>query len=771
MDKIIDDKSKKALIAELNDEVNGLHPVLHSLFKKLPRIRKVEYTHGKEEKGADFVLLRHDDTLESNEYIGVIVKVGKIHQDLSKIREQIEECNLTRYFDNGKQKIRLDEIWVITNEHITEGAKQKIYDAYSSRKIRFIQNTDLIELIDKYLANFWYDIPIDISEYLIQINSEMTKMENTFNLLSQKNGEFYIDQDLEEIDWENKYKLSKKGDKKQKKIKLEKIIDVIIDNEIIFIEGKPGFGKSRLLRYTVNYFCSPTNYLKHQLIPIFVTYRDLVDNYEESPQKYLNEKVIQIKKSVSECKFILLIDGFDEKLYSASDEFERLSLLIAKLKTINNCKTIITSRPLNYIEPPQLKQLYIKWYELLPLTIPKIVSFFDKLCKKSLISSRIVEDIKKSHLFKQLPQSPIAAILLANLINDNSIELPSNLTELYLKYCELMLGRWDISKGLQSDKEYEAAKSIIMNVANYFIENDLEYLAIDETKNFFDEYLSQRNLEINPLELFQKLTCRSGIIQREESSNRVYFKHRTFAEFFYACYVVRKPRADFITNKVYSYYWRNIYFFYIGLQKDCEVELQKIIDQLPESDINKFTRITNLADYFLAGYTTPYKVVSNNLTNIFLEASRFYLDIVNERTTNPLQQLPVIGVLFLFQSIIRHAYSYEFFFPAIENSIIDILSEDKIEEETKIYALFFIAVIFIELGRENPFDGLIDNFKNKLPFPIQFAIMYESKDIKLHSHIIKKQVKHLKSILKHSSKELINYLEGIHTKPIKKLIH
>ena len=51
-----------------------------------------------------------------------------------------------------------------------------------------------------------------------------------------------------------------------------------------------------------------------------------------------------------------------------------------------------------------------------------------------------------------------------------------------------MLGRWDVSKGLQSDKEYEAAKSIIINISKYFIENDLEYLAIDEAKNFFNEY-------------------------------------------------------------------------------------------------------------------------------------------------------------------------------------------------------------------------------------------------------------------------------------------
>jgi len=769
MDIVVDPRSKKDLLAGLKDEVSSFHPVLLSLFKNLPRIRRVEYTHGKDEKGADFILLRHDDTLMTEEYIGVIVKVGKIHQDLSKIREQIEECDIERLFDNGKHKIKLDEIWVITNDNITENARQKIFTSFSSRKIRFIANSDLINLLDKYLPNFWYDIPIDISDYLVQVNNYNINLENTFSLISNSKGDFYIDQDLQEIDTEYINNFSNNKNKKSKKIHLEKIIDIILANKIVFVEGKPGFGKSKLLRYAVSYFSSPINYLKHKLIPLFTTYRDLVDTFDGSPQTFLDKKVLQLNKNDSECIFILFIDGFDEKLYTIDEEFEKLSSLITSLKNISNCKTVITSRPLNYIEPHQLKQIDIKWYEVLPLTIPKIISFFDKLCKKSLISSRIIEDIKKSHLFKQLPQSPIAAILLANLINDNSKELPSNLTELYSKYCELMLGRWDISKGLQSDKEYEAAKAIIINIAKYFIDNDLEYLAIDEAQHYFEEYLGQRNLNIDPDELFHKLTCRSGIIQCQDSNNRVYFKHRTFIEYFYACCIIRNPIKDFINEKVYSYYWRNIYFFYIGKQKDCEDILQNIIDQVPTTDLQRFNRIAHLADYFLAGYTTPYRIVSNNLTDILVEAANFYIGVVNNEFSTPLQQLPEIGILFLFQSIIRHAYSYEFFFQAIEEAILNILSSSNIEENVKMYAMFFISIVLIDLGKENPFNGLIDNFKNKLPFPIQIAIMYESNNLKSHSTILKKQSKHLEKILKHANKELKNYIENIHTKPIKQL--
>ncbi|MCH7826447.1 MAG: NACHT domain-containing protein [Bacteroidetes bacterium] len=769
MEKVLDNRSKKKVLYNLKNEVNDFHPILSNLFIKLPRIKKIEYTHGVNESGADFVLLRFDDTISLDEYIGVIVKVGKIHQDLSKIREQIEECDLDRTFNNGKQKIRLDEIWVITNEHITQGAKDKIYKSFSSRKIKFIQNSDLIILIDKHMPNFWYEIPLDISDYLNEVNSQIRDIEKSLSLIPNNTEDFYIEQDIEENDLEVKYNNRNKRKRQRRKIKIEKIVHVILENKIVFIEGKPGYGKSRLLRYTVSFFSNPINYLKYKLIPIFITYRELVDDYKENIEEFLSKRILKIKKVAVNPNIILIIDGFDEKLYSTDEEFGKLSSLVTKLKDINYCKSIISSRTLNYIEPQLLKSLNIKWYELLPLTLTKILSFFDKICKATQISSRIIEDIKKSHLFKQLPKSPIAAILLANLLNENSKELPSNLTELYSKYCELMLGRWDISKGLQSEKEYEAAKSIIMDIAKFFIENDLDYMALDEAKGFFDNYLKQRNLGIDCNELFKKLTSRSGIIQREDTTNRVFFKHRSFSEYFFACNIVRHPASDFINENVYTNYWRNIYFFYIGLLKDCENELQKIIDQEPSKDIYRFTRIINLADYFLAGYATPYRILSQNLSNIFKETTQLYLDVVNKKIDTPFKELPTIVNLFIFQFIIRNSYSYEYFYPAIEDSILEIISDDSLSNESKMYSLFFISVILIDLGKENPLDGLIEEFKNELPFVIQFAIMYESKEIKTHSAILKKQEKRLQKVIKHSSKELKDYFNEIHSVPVKKI--
>jgi len=83
-----------------------LHPLLEALLPKLTDINDLEYTHGTNEMGADFVLSKLDKTLDDIEYIGVIAKVGSIKQNFTNLDNQIEECDLLRPFQGGIKKIQ-----------------------------------------------------------------------------------------------------------------------------------------------------------------------------------------------------------------------------------------------------------------------------------------------------------------------------------------------------------------------------------------------------------------------------------------------------------------------------------------------------------------------------------------------------------------------------------------------------------------------------------------------------------------------------------------
>lgn len=757
-----DQNTKKQYLAELKNEVKDFHPLLMQLLPKLPRVNKVEQTHGVFEKGADFVINRLDDVLNITEYIGVIVKIGRILGDISSINGQIDDCDEFRYVENGKKNIKLDEIWVITNEHISENAKQKIYRKYSCKKIKFFQNTDIICLIDEYIPNFWYNIPIDIGEYLNKLDNQINSIDKLYNLVPQSNESFYIEQELYPYIWDYKSNSVKLGKKSK-----DTIFDIIEKNKIIFIEGGAGFGKSKLLRYTTQYYCRPLNYKKFKLVPIYISYKDFSELYNCKVEEVIKSAFKDYKESIDikNSKFVMFCDGFDEKYLDNEQESEQLIELISTLKKIDNLVMVISSRPLNIIEEKKVIQSNISWFGLAPLTIPKIIKFFNTICKKTKISQRIIEDIKKSDLFKQLPKSPIAAILLANLINDNSTDLPSNLTELYQKYSELMLGRWDTYKGLQLQKEYETAINVIIRIAKFFIDNELEFLSINDAKKFFNEYLNERNLDINPDELFNRVTSRSGILQKESIYNRIYFKHKTFCEFFYALYKFRFHDDKFINKDAFNNYWRNIYFFYIGLHKDCEDILNSLLKIEPVDYSSKFIKYMSMSDYFLAGYSTPYSVVKNNLHKIIVDITKMYFDIINRKIENPFQYLPEMAILCFFQVVVRQYYSYEYFYKALEDAVLEILSNEDIPTEVKIYCIYFISVIFIDLKKENPFDGLIEKFQKEIPIQIQLAINYDIDNLENRSKILRKFEKNFINKVKDSN-ELKQYIHNLHSIPL-----
>ena len=149
---------QKAKLAQFQDEVKQLHPLLKMLLPRIPRVEHVEYTHGKNEMGADFVFSRLDDAIHDVEYIGVIAKIGNIGQDHSGVERQIRECEIERLFGNGKSGIFLTETWIVATGTVSDGAKAKIYSAYRSRKINFIDGDRLHFLISKHMPEYWRDV-------------------------------------------------------------------------------------------------------------------------------------------------------------------------------------------------------------------------------------------------------------------------------------------------------------------------------------------------------------------------------------------------------------------------------------------------------------------------------------------------------------------------------------------------------------------------------------------------------------------------------------
>ncbi|MGA9852827.1 MAG: restriction endonuclease [Gammaproteobacteria bacterium] len=739
-------RQKRERIHSIESEVKEFHPFLEQLFRHLDLITHVEYTHGPNEKGADFVLERHDQTLNETSYVGIIAKIGKIQQDISDIERQIKECRLPRFI-RGKKQIVLNEIWVITNQNITENAKERINQEFSSSNIHFIDDNKLASWVDKYIPYYWYDIPGPLGMYLKEVWQYAFELDKKSDLVQIPGEDIYIPLDLTKVE---------RSMYQDKKIKNNRHINVHLKDEIftqklILIEAPMGGGKSKMIRQIIADLATPEFVVKNKFVPVLVSYKDLVNKYTGSVESLIVDKLGEALKLLDEeYKFIVFVDGLDEMLEKDGADTSPLTNIIHEAQQNGRIKLVLTSRPLALLQKSE-HSLYklASLYQIAPLTIEKIKYFIESICSRVNVPIRILEDIRRSDLFRQLPQSPIAAILLSKLIAEHSKDLPSNLTELYEKAAELMLGRWDIDKGLASAQEYEAADRAVCLLATFMINNGLDSVAASEVKEMFRTYLRERNLPINYEALFNKLISRSGILTIDTINNCIMFKHRSFAEFLYAKEACRTRNMP-IDSRIYEIYWQNTYFFYVGLLKDCPDVIKSILAYPPSNEADRWMRVFNTPSILLAGFSTPYRITEDNLHLLFVEAAELYLRIRKGDTETNLDKIPEMHAFWLIQFLIRQCYSYEFFRAALENASLQLV-DSNITDEQKAFALFFLGVICIDLHENEPFGVLLDEFDaDTLPFSISLALACEIKTTPglTKSRLMKHHDKKLHKLLK-----------------------
>ena len=338
------------------------------------------------------------------------------------------------------------------------------------------------------------------------------------------------------------------------------------------------------------------------------------------------------------------------------------------------------------------------------------------------------------------------------------------MTELYSKYMEQILGRWDIEKGLQSQKEYQALDQLMMALARQMIDDQRSFMSVPEAKQAFAQYLGTRNLGLDVDALFARMIERCDIMVLNTVSMTVGFKHRTFAEYFYAKSFGRELLE--IDERVYSPFWINIFFFYLGLRKDCPAELRAIHSMAPSTELQAWIKVINLSNYLLAAYTTPYEVIVDGVEAAVVSGAELYRKIARDGSDGPFGDMSRMHFLYFLQFVVRRGYAFSFFERALEEVALRIDEDGTLAPETKAYALFFLNVTIVDLLPGRDFDFLLERYTKELPYELQLALQHEAEGNQ-RTALLKKQDKYLKRSLKGNS-ALRDYIDKLYDQPIKK---
>ncbi|CAI0997502.1 NACHT domain-containing protein [Serratia proteamaculans] len=737
-------------IEAIHGEVTEFHPILEQLFKRLPSVCQVEYHQGPHEFGADFVIIKYDETLDEETYIGVVCKVGKITQTNSEVERQIEECKLhPRLISSGKKQVTLNEIWVVNNSTISNNAEQRIFLKFSGTNIKFLSGTKITELIEKHYPEFWTFNSVSYGQYFSDL--ELTLLSGRDNsLLGSIDESHYIQQKII------------KQTQKQKKLLDESLLNALTKEKYIFLEGHVGSGKSTIIKQLINDLKNniDINNAKGHVIPVFFHYSD-VNNCKTDLKEIVLKKVEKYNLPGNN-EFVVIIDGVDEVKDSSATRIDNFTRFVKDISSGTDFKLLVTSRVSDSIQEYESIDKIFTRYAMVPLSIGQIINFVDSICASELISQKLKSGIEKTPLFKFIPRTPISAILLARILKDEIKELPSTMAELYSKYTEIVLGRWDTSKGLLSQTEYEIIHNVFMDVSDFMMVNSLSCISESEVEDIFLNYIYKRNIKVDFDKVLERILRRSELAIVNPRNGTFSFAHRSFMEYFYAEKII-KNRSATLDQEIYNVYWNNTYFFYLGLLRDSEPCINSINSIVPTSDYYRFSRLFMNGRFYLAAYLTPYDIIHNGVRNTFIEAGNFYFDIAKNGGGSDLKQFPPVALLCIFTTCLQNNYAYEYFQKALKDTADEL---DKVinPSEQEQFSRFFLSATLNEIGDKNAFDKLVE--KNHLDILVQLGITHVANDSKKVSQKISRYFKKLKGQYA-GNKRMENYIIALHEKPIK----
>ena len=606
----------------------------------------IEIRQGPDEYGKDIVRIASDKMM--SQVYAYIVKMGNIRGQVNsdvenikkqidielkskekvryeEIREQIEEAKIHKAeFNVLLNKLQVNFIFVILVGELSKKAKEKLTkevmdrDVYSG-VVQFISIKELDELFVENYPEVYLE-----NKNIAELQKIIDKIEN-LHYLGKNNislNDYFVPPRISHLSIDE---LARQGT--GEKLSLEEIMENIKESKFgyshlfhlikekkhILLLGNRGIGKTTILQKITQDLLQ--NAMKELLnegknidevsIPLYISARELLK--EDIDQDNIRENILGYPYKIN----VLLVDGLDE---ISRDNIDKL---ITKAKNIAysfHSGLIITSR---YFKDIDNLGNSLKKYKLLDFEFSQAIDLVEKILKKKTKNfSRILEQIKidLQKLEHQIPMFPLSILMIIEILESNNHhELPSSITEIYDRYIEAILWKWDKEKkGLELLFGYKIKQSFLEELAyKEFFEKDRIVITKEEYDIALKTYTTNHS-EIYDIEKFNEEIMNSGILK--ERRNEIEFSHKSFLDYFIAKYL--KDYSDDILNikdilaqSFLSEKWEDVTFFFIGLKGKLDKDLlEKFIDYYKDDESYHAWSLFRLGLLLQAGWQTESSI-------------------------------------------------------------------------------------------------------------------------------------------------------------------
>ncbi len=542
---------------------------------------------GVDEEGKDCLFVSPDSFGQKLIYV-VQTKKGDINKSSTATESYtVAKTQLTTALDSkislivDKQRVSPDFAMLCASGKINEKARKDICSELNEKRIRFYDCDDLIPLIDEHYPELWLGIDPQKMPYLKNLKIHLLKKDDS--VLFSK-GAVITNDSYEPVSLSfttfsyKKYKGKITQIPKFENISPESLIQ--FKKNRLMLLGEAGSGKSTVLGRIAFVLCEQDFSKDKQLfVPILLRAVDIYKNVS-TLLNYCQEVTQEISSSrkpsfslddLTQGRVIVLVDALDE----LPGEKERKNVLLKIEEFLGpypNCKVILTSRDYAYLKG--LEEL-VKYedFRLTAINLHQAQRIVERLIQgKSLSKEAVQETVRRLQNVHGIELSPMLVTVFVASSDFARKDIPANITELFKKYTEMMLGRWDQQKGLEQQYQSPMKDFLLQKLAYEMHQRRSISITKNECIDLFTsemEKIGRKKEEIE--QLINETIYRSGLFRVFDE--KIEFRHLLLQEFFAGRGM---PSVESIFQVITDSWWQKALIFYFGQNPSDSKTLETI---------------------------------------------------------------------------------------------------------------------------------------------------------------------------------------------------
>lgn len=669
-----------------------LHDWLEDLLGVMEPSASVARTHGNRELGKDLVLVKQD-ALEER-VIAVVVHRGKISGktkgDIDKIISQVRQAFAhPAEIPDREEELDVTRVWVFLIGTMSAGARVRLRRELGGtfRAVGIFNIDKITDLFSENLPSVFFRSHVfDVIDDLVTDLETQHDFCGTGKTLS----ECFEPPMLQRP---SSTKLSRTDSRpfvrRQKPVKHSAISDSLKPGHRIAVLGAPGSGKSVLLsKLTLDMFHQESERsLKSResltQIPVLVKALSI---REVASAAGLLERVLPANLPPDTGVSALMVDGLDELAWDErAPTVERLAAWTDEL----GAPLVISART---SEAARGLLVDFDTFEIEPFSIGQAVRLFTRLVQQQKHLANLRESIARFQ--EKIPMTPLSLSLLIRLVEDLG-EIPASIAELFDRFADLIVGRYDKDRGIQVIFEYWLKRQFLAAVAfEALLDHGRTQLSGDEFAGFVRDFATKYGLAEEQLDTFLREIERAGVLACGE---QVAFVDRSFFEFFAATYLSQKrDEIEDVDTLVADLYFSNtaseVAVFYVGLKRELPERTLDAVLTGPRDEPYAAADRFMVGRLLQAAWGTPAALKERGMLEGIVLGHWIRETLVDEARQLP-RGFPLIHCDFLVLSLAKAAYDSMF----LADPGLRVLKELRASEEP--HVLYDCVLLLYSIAR------------------------------------------------------------------------